>query len=78
MKMMKKMFFCLLILFSFNVYSLSPVEEYDFLIKDLYNCSTCGYKSTFDTHFGKSNGVIDFSQGRFFQTNIPFDIAVQG
>ena len=77
---MKKSFlYCVFVLlFCVDVFSLSPEEEYDFLIKDLYNYSTYGYKRNFDTKQDKSDGIIDFSQGNLQQTNNYLDIAIQG
>lgn len=77
--MIKKNLFLLLLLFlCINIYSLSPEEEYDFLIKDLYNYSTYGYKSTFDCEVDKSYGNINLSQGNLQTTNNYLDVAIQG
>ena len=63
---------------SINAYCLSPEEEYDFLIKDLYNYSTYAYKGTFDFDADKTDGIIDLSQGNVQVTNNYLDIAIQG
>ena len=77
---MKKSFlYCVFVLLCcVDVFSLTPEEEYDFLIKDLYNYSTYGYKRNFDTKQDKNDGIIDFSQGNLQQTNNYLDIAIQG
>ena len=63
---------------SINAYCLSPEEEYDFLIKDLYNFSTYAYKGTFDFDADKTDGKINLSQGNAQVTNNYLDIAIQG
>ena len=78
-EMNKKSFVKMLLLFlSINVYCLSPEEEYDFLIKDLYNYSTCAYKGSFDFDADKSDGKINFSQGSIQVTNNYLDVSVLG
>lgn len=68
----------ILILFCINAYSISPEEEYDFLLKDLRNYSTYGYKRTYDWDSDRSEGEIYFSQGNLQSTENYLDIAVQG
>lgn len=77
--MNKKSIIKIIFLFlSINAYCLSPEEEYDFLIKDLYNYSTYAYKRTFDFDADKTNGIINLSQGNVQATNNYLDIAIQG
>lgn len=71
----------ILIIFLFlcsHLYCLSPEEEYDFLLKDLYNYSTYGYKRTYDFDADKSFGIINFGQGNIQSTNNNLDIAIMG
>lgn len=78
-KMNKKNIFLIILFFlCFSIYSLSPEEEYDFLIKDLYNYSTYGYKRTFDFDEDKTDGIINLSQGNIQTTNNYLDIAIRG
>lgn len=77
--MNKKSIIKIIFLFlSINAYCLSPEEEYDFLIKDLYNYSTYAYKRTFDFDADKTDGIINLSQGNVQATNNYLDIAIQG
>ena len=71
----------MLIIFLFlcsHLYCLSPEDEYDFLLKDLYNYSTYGYKRTYDFDADKSFGIINFDQGSIQLTNNNLDIAIMG
>lgn len=71
----------ILIIFLFlcsHLYCLSPEDEYDFLLKDLYNYSTYGYKRTYDFDADKSFGIINFDQGSIQLTNNNLDIAIMG
>ncbi|MBR6296615.1 MAG: hypothetical protein IKR40_09105 [Treponema sp.] len=72
----KSLFLMILLFLCIDVYCLSPEEEYDFLIKDLYNYSTHAYKRTFDFETDKSEGIINLSQGNVQVTNLYLDIAI--
>ncbi len=77
--MNKKSVLKLILLFlCIGIYCLSPEEEYDFLIKDLYNYSTYAYKRTFDVDADKTDGIINLSQGCIQTTDFNLDIAIQG
>lgn len=67
-----------LIILCLNIYSLSYVEEYDFLLSDLKNYCTYGYKTTYDDVLDKSQGIINLSQGALQSTDFPLDIGIVG
>ena len=76
--MKKNLLLSIFLFFGVYAYCLSPEEEYDFLLKDLYNYSTSGYKGTFDFETDKSDGKINLAQGSVQTTNNNLDIAIVG
>ena len=77
---MKRIFFIfyIIIFCIISAFALNPEEEYDCLYKDLRNLSTFGYKDTLDYNTGKSDGTPILTQGRFYQTSLNTDFAING
>lgn len=77
---MKKIFFCILIFFTYSIYAGDNdlLHEYTLLYTDLLNLRTWGYKSFYNGELNRADGYIHISQGAIEMTEVPFDCAIIG